>query len=939
MSSHLAGRDAALAELNEWLRMAAAEQSTAGRVCAVTGEAGVGKTRLLGELVAFAHERDFVTMCGQAHEYDRSVAYTALKDLLQSLQGHQLGDEEVSRLDELLVAIDGVVDDREYGELHPQRIVDLLTRLLRRLSRRVFVVVLDDADLADDSSLIALSLAIRNLRGERFLVVASTRRDCWTPGSAFAATLGRLAEQAGGAVLHLEALTRLDIRLLVQAEFDREPDIELIDHVFERSHGIPLFARETIYSLRATGSIRIEESAVYLVGDAIPTTVSGKGALLHRVFRRDALSLDVARVMSVFGRLSVTELPLLAKITDLHPSKVQEELDNLVAASIIKWDGFGSFTFAHPLIAEVLYDDLGPVERRRIHASLCERFGTTPPTGSRILHWARDVVESAEPGDPRAVDAALLAANALHNAPLSAGRWYQRALDLMSLESPDRGALLARQATAYWKGSRPELAVEAGTNAGRLLPLGPLRTATLVNAVGAAYSMGRIPHALDLLEGTDHATTPSLLAQRGLLLAHLGQTDLAQEVAERAWCLVADAPPADQVAAYSYLAHIAQMLGRGAESRIATDRLVEIGSSDHSGATTGMRLSALETSAYTAIVDERLHDAQSLMDKADRISETVGWNDIGGQAILTRSRVSYWSGRWDEALHLAESGVVKLEFANLKTNLLMLRLLKVDILIERGEVRRAKETLATLRPEQVSPYSSLLFEVRQARIAMRQARYVDAERSLEGAASKARQIGWLEAEHQALVSLVECCISQGEEERAEGSVNRLQSLADVTGLTHVRHAATLATARTVGSLEMAQEVLDFSRVEGLVPLELAALATIAALPCADEATVELAFDHASRLRADPLVRLLSALARSRGIALSRTKADASKRSQLTTNERRLVELVGDGLSNRQIADVLHYSRKTVEAYLSRLYRKTGTNSRMALLGSLRDQPI
>src|SRR4029453_5969888 len=129
-----------------------------------------------------------------------------------------------------------------------------------------------------------------------------------------------------------------------------------------------------------------------------PTSVNGKGALLHRVFGRDALSLDVARVMSVFGRLSITELPLLARLTDLPPSKVQEGLDSLVAASIIKWDGFGCFTFAHSLIAEVLYDDLGPVERRRIHATLCERFGTTPPAGSAILHWAPGVVERAGAG-------------------------------------------------------------------------------------------------------------------------------------------------------------------------------------------------------------------------------------------------------------------------------------------------------------------------------------------------------------------------------------------------------------------------------------------------------------------------------------------------------------------------------------------------------------
>jgi DNA-binding NarL/FixJ family response regulator len=90
-----------------------------------------------------------------------------------------------------------------------------------------------------------------------------------------------------------------------------------------------------------------------------------------------------------------------------------------------------------------------------------------------------------------------------------------------------------------------------------------------------------------------------------------------------------------------------------------------------------------------------------------------------------------------------------------------------------------------------------------------------------------------------------------------------------------------------------------------------------------------AFDE---LAAGPWRRRTAAALRSRGLRVPRPAHRAG--AALTDAEERLVRLVADGLTNRQIAAAMHYSEKTVEVYLSRLYAKTGCSSRVKLVQAL-----
>src|SRR5690606_23652031 len=122
------------------------------RACVISGEAGVGKTRLLGHALEAALGQGCLTIFGQAHEYDDAVAYSMLSDVIASAP-ERVRDASGQHFDELAAVLE---TDLRTGPStsHPQRLVARLTELLRCLADASPVVIaLDDAHLADDSSL------------------------------------------------------------------------------------------------------------------------------------------------------------------------------------------------------------------------------------------------------------------------------------------------------------------------------------------------------------------------------------------------------------------------------------------------------------------------------------------------------------------------------------------------------------------------------------------------------------------------------------------------------------------------------------------------------------------------------------------------------------------------------------------------------------------
>ena len=360
--------------------------------------------------------------------------------------------------------------------------------------RRPTILVLDDAHLADAESLRALTFVARYSVSLPIFAVFSARRDRPPSSGNFGSTIGRLIDSGLATTIDLEPLDQDHTTALVASMLGRDPDEQLADYVFTQSRGNPLFTQEVLRSLRETESIGVTHQRGYLVGVPDVPAPSGREALLRRVFQQDSAGLALARTLSAFRRVRSDQMVTLELVTGLCSAKINDALESLVNASIITRDSSDRFEFVHPLMAEVLYNDLSPTERRRLHSLIAASFNEgqlSEPTD--VLEWTRHVAEAAVPGDEFATTAILKAALLTRNtAPLSAAAWFGRALDLMPEGASDTPVLLSRQAVAYWKGSRPEAAVETGTKALELLPNGPHRRRTLATVINANYFHGSV---------------------------------------------------------------------------------------------------------------------------------------------------------------------------------------------------------------------------------------------------------------------------------------------------------------------------------------------------------------------------------------------------------------------------------------------------------------
>jgi len=933
------GREVPLASLIDSFKIAL---GGTGRTCLVTGEAGVGKTRLMQELLERARAYDCHILSGKAQEYDHGIANASLRDLLASALYDDFDETSRAEFTNLLATLDAAVlgqggDASHAGHAQPAYL--LMTKALSSLCQhRPTVVALDDAHLSDDETLVALSFAARHLSQMPLFLLVSTRLDKWLPGSRFAATIGRIIDSGQGGVVDLEPLDRDDTRALIASDLPERPDDRLAAYVYSQSRGNPLFTRQALRSLRELGAIRTEHGRCYLVGNPAAGALSRRAALLHRVFQQDRAGRELARAMSAFRRVHLDQIDALEAATGMDRDSIERAFDALIRASIIAPVSAGCYEFAHPLIAEVLYNDLGPLERRRLHKLIAETLGNRQLTAEPdVLEWTTHVAEAATPGDPAAIAAAVEAARLTRNtAPLSAATWYQRALDLLPPESPDRGDLLSRQAIALWKGSRPEAAIEVGGRALRAQGSGDLQTRTLATVINATYAMGRYHDALELVSAHVHnVRSPApFLVQRALLLAHTGQGERAAVQLDQAEATVDQAAAGDQVVTCTYVGHVSNCLGDFARARPAIDRLVALGQGDEPGLAHGARLSALESAAYLLAVTGCLGNARSLLAKVTQLLPETGWQDVGGQYVYTKAKVEHMSGAWAEALETIRSGAINLEFAGLRNNLAWLRLLEAEILTDQASLDEAAQVLDEPLLDKDCVLYQVLHGCRAARITAALGDVAGARKALLEQLSRAQQSGLAgEATRRCLEVLVDISVAAGDVTSASGYAERLRELAIRTQVPSTIAAADLADLAVGNVAEGEQRVSEYEAdgrlfVAGQGHLY---LATSGVQP---DRHLGRALELFTAVGAQLWIPRVLAQAKLTGLSVTtsrRPRRRSAGRTALSDTEVQLVQLLRQGLTNRQISSVMHYSAKTIEVYVSRLYQKVGCRTRLELV--------
>jgi AAA ATPase domain len=406
--SALVGRDQPLAELRALVEAALASR---GGVVTLTGEAGIGKTTLATAAADHAEERGATVVWGTCWE-----GAPPFWPWLEALAA--LGVEA------------GLQDAGQSGRPVPQaarfeRFHAVSSALLEAAGGSPLVVVLDDLHWADPASVELAAFHARRARRSRQLLVATYRDVELVPGGPLAGPIARL--EAEGRTLPLGGLDASAVAQVLAGVTGGEPDPELGTSVHRRTGGNPFLVQQVARLLAAH-----------------PDAAAVPHGVRDAIQRRLATLGDAVRLLEAASVLGPDLRPaVLARVTGQPVGAVLALLGQAAAARVLVGpaDELGPWRFAHDLFREVLYDQLDPAGRARLHLEAAAALETMRQTGSEVRpaelagHYLRAVDQGGQVGPAdaaRAVGYSELAAQeaAAVLADEDAAGHYRRALRL-----------------------------------------------------------------------------------------------------------------------------------------------------------------------------------------------------------------------------------------------------------------------------------------------------------------------------------------------------------------------------------------------------------------------------------------------------------------------------------------------------------------------------
>jgi DNA-binding CsgD family transcriptional regulator len=894
----------------------------------IRGEAGIGKTRLATELLARAEQVGHRALVGRADEFDRGIPYAVFRDVLARL-GPQDG-EAAQRFDELRAGLDaGAGAAGAPADAHQSLVLNRAVEAFQALTEgSPTVLLVEDVHLADPDSLALLALLAR-LGELPMLTIATLRPTSAGPARELERLMERLAHDGRGAVVDLEPLDRHEVQALAGATLQAVPDERVVDAALASSGGNPFFAAESMRALQASGALRIEHGRAHLAGNA-EDPAAPNTALVARVFGGDEDAIGLAKVVSAFGQFELYRLPLAARLAALDEDDVGARFDRLVHDHVLVQGDEGGYGFAHGILRDTVYGELGPVERRQLHKAIAEELAAERRSGAPldIAELATHVAESADPGDERAIEVLVEAGRTVSvTAPLVAAEHYGRAAALLPDSSPRRGEALALKARSLHIGSRAQEAAAAGRTALSSLPPGPVRRSTVALVVNGLSIAGRVAEALDVIEDElERGGDPGpLLAQRVHLLQNAGRSDEALAKLPEALAAYRSAPPPQLVAA----THLVVYAGDTGDMELTEELLAQLEEWSQHGPPE-RRVLAHET---IALIDRRPGVVASLeqhLEAARELRPNPAARSIGGHYETALVLLLWLRGEWDEALELCRSVSFELEERGAAILAQALHGAECDVLLERGAVDEAgaiARALVSLTEEMTTPGTLAGARVKRALGEHDEALEL---LSRQRERSRERRTTWKRPE--LLSELAELLAEMERLDEAREVAEEVDSWA----ARPCRFEWPLASLRLRAILhddrEAAHAYLELATTER-IPFEQArARLVLGSLDVDPREHLTEAHRTFDALGAGPWRRRSAAALRTRGITVPRPKGREG--GVLTDTEAQLVRLVRDGLTNKQIASALHYSPKTVEVYLSRVYAKTNCSSRVELVRAL-----
>ena len=635
----LVGRDDSLGVLRAAVRRASAGHPS---VLLISGETGVGKTRLVRELI----EREHVTLLHGAcvPMAGDPLPFAPLTQALRRLDRTGTLNLQLERSPELARLVPGIApaltrtaDLAAASQLGLfQSVLDLLDRLG---AAAPVLHVVEDVHWADRSTLDLVRFLATNLSTERAVLLVTLRADAVMPGTPLAlwvAELARLeiAERVELDRLGIEAATRLVRQLAGDAA-----DPEFVETTLARSAGNPLFAEQLVLQAKQDLS-------------ALPVTLH---ELLHaRVHALPNETQSVLRSAAVIGRPAPVNL--LAATVGMLVEQTETLLRPALDQHVVEVRRDGTIAFRHPAFGEVVYGELLPGARQRLHRAVAEAL--EPPEG--VGTGQRD----------------SLAADAVSGE--LARHWFG---------AGDAKRAMDASVAAGWAAERMYAFADAYTNFTRALTLmdqvpdaGHDRVRLLKHAGQAASLVGDSGEAVRLVEAalqltTDPRARAALLTRLGLIHYRAGRGPLTERSLRMALALL----PPDEESILAARVHAGLALYGAAWSRLddadeSCRRGLAVARAIGARREEGMLLNALGLVVATrGDVDGGVASLREALE----IAAEVGNPDDLATAYVNLSHVLGLGGRVDEIIDvvnegsevLTSKGLVRQRVSFLKANL------------------------------------------------------------------------------------------------------------------------------------------------------------------------------------------------------------------------------------------------------------------------------
>ena len=614
-TGELVGREGILKQLSEAFEHAASGEPT---VVVVSGETGVGKTRLVTEFMARANA---VTMAGACVPVaGEPLPYAALTQALRRTGGSGVVRQEAQRSPELArllpqgaAGLDppGPEPSPGSGESSRLRLFQAVLGLLGRMSAQGPVVyVVEDLHWADRSTLDLLSFLATNFTDERVLILLTYREDAPDESR----TLGPWLAELGRLTAHRIQVPRLDradaVRMVTELAGPPLPP-ERLEETLDRSAGNPLFVEQLV-----------------LAGDGpgpLPST-------LHELLRSrvENLPRDTRRLLraaAVIGR--VASVPLLARTVDSSEEDVEDRLRVAIDAHVAEIRDDDSVGFHHPAFREVVYAELLPGERGRLHRAAAEALTreTDPPpevAGEVARHWhlAGDL--------ERALEASVAAGCAYEQMYAFSDAYASFGLAL---------ELLDRVPSSV---DRVDIAKRAASSA------------SVVGDSAAAVSL--LEDALTHADET--ATRARLLERLGSILFVAGDSDASRDAFRSAMDLLSEDDESRLAArVYAGYAMLAAAWSWLDDADVAGTRALRISRLVGARREEGVTLNALGiVSATRGDLDQGIAQLREALELAREVENP---HDVG-LAYVNLSHVLGLAGRLDEGVALCHGGIAEL---------------------------------------------------------------------------------------------------------------------------------------------------------------------------------------------------------------------------------------------------------------------------------------